>query len=122
MIKSFRDLEVYKEALDLSIEIEKLIRIFPKYEQFLLVDQTRRASRAIAPIIAEGYAKRSSLKTWQKYLKDAIGESNEMICHLEVALRLKYIKNLEYGEELIRRYDILGKKITNLKDNWQNFN
>ncbi|KKQ94555.1 hypothetical protein A2865_04705 [Candidatus Woesebacteria bacterium RIFCSPHIGHO2_01_FULL_39_17] len=120
MIKSFRELEVYKEATDLAIEIERLIRSFPKHEQFLLVDQMRRASRAIAPLIAEGYAKRSSLKTFQKYLKDCIGEANEMIVHIEMSLRLSYVTKAK-GEELINRYDVLGKKLTNLKDNWQNF-
>lgn len=121
MIKSFRDLEVYKEAIQLAIEIEILIRSFPRSEQFLLVDQARRASRAIAPIIAEGYAKRGSLKTFQKYLNDALGEANEMMSHLEIADRLGYIKKKDYGKNLIERYDILGKKISNLKNNWQNF-
>jgi four helix bundle protein len=121
VIKSFRDLEIYREAIDLSIEIEALIRSFPKHEQYLLVDQMRRSSRGIAPLIAEGYAKRSMIKTFRKYLRDAIGEANEMMSHLEVADRLGYIKKNGYGQELIERYDILGKKIHNLKDNWQNF-
>src|SRR3990167_11191337 len=119
MIKSFRELEVYKEATDLAIEIERLIRSFPKHEQFLLVDQMRRASRAIAPLIAEGYAKRSSLKTFQKFMRDAMGEANEMICHLEVACRLGYTMHSR-TENLIQRYDILGRKIHKLHDNWNN--
>lgn len=44
MIKSFLDLEVYKEAFELSIEIENIIVKFPKFELYLLVDQMRRAS------------------------------------------------------------------------------
>lgn len=120
MITSFRKLEVYKESLELAIEIDKLLRTFPKHEKFLLVDQMRRASRAIAPLIAEGYAKRSSIKTFQKFLRDCIGEANEMISHLEIAIRLSYLKE-SIGNELIERYDILGKKLTNLKDNWQNY-
>ena len=119
MISSFRDLEVYNEAIDLSVEIETDIKKYPKHEQFLLVDQSRRACRGIAPLIAEGYAKRSSLKTFQKFMRDAMGEANEMICHLEVACRLGYTMHSR-TENLIQRYDILGRKIHKLHDNWNN--
>ena len=121
MIRSFRDLEVYKEAIELAIIIERLIKTFPKFEQFLLVDQMRRASRAIGALIAEGYARRVSLKTLQQYLNETIGEANEMISHLEIADKLGYIKEPGLGKQLIERYDILGKKLFNLKNNWQNF-
>ena len=80
MIKSFLDLEVYKESFQLSIEIEELLKTYPASEKFLLSDQMRRASRSIPAQVAEGYA-----------------------------------------DELIERYTTLGKKLTNLKNNWQNF-
>jgi len=51
MIKSFLDLDVYKESFQLSLEIDKIIKTFPKEEQYLLSDQSKRASRAsIQPI------------------------------------------------------------------------
>ena len=121
MITTFKDLDVYKEALQLSYEIEFLIRVFPASEKYLLCDQMRRASRGIAPLIAEGYAKRQSLKVFQKYIRDAIGEANEIMCHLELADRLGHIKRKDFSKELIRRYDVLGKKLSNLKDNWKNY-
>jgi len=121
MIKSFRDLEIYKEGIQLALEIERLVRSFPKHELFLLVDQMRRASRAIAPLIAEGYAKRDSIKTFKKYLKDALGEANEMMSHLELSDQFGHIKKQGYAKKLIERYDRLGKKIANLRDNWQNY-
>lgn len=120
MITSFKKLKVYKESLELAIEIDKLLKGFPKHEKYLLIDQMRRASRAIAPLIAEGYAKRSSIKTFQKFLRDCIGEANEMMSHLEIAIRLSYLKECT-GDKLIERYYILGKKLTNLKNNWQNY-
>lgn len=121
MIKSFRDLEVYIEAMALSIEINRLIQSFPSSEKFLLVDQMKRASRAICPIIAEGYAKRQSIKTFKKYLKDAVGESNEMMAHLEMAENMGLIKKSGYSKELIEKYDRLGKKLHNLLENWKNY-
>jgi len=86
-----------------------------------VVDQAKRASRAIPALIAEGWAKRESIKEFQKYLKDALGEVNEMINHLLFSKRKNYIKKVGYADELIRRYEKLAKKLTNLKNNWQNF-
>ena len=121
MIKSFLDLEVYKEGFQLSVEIEDLLRTYPPSEKFLLSDQMRRASRSIPAQIAEGYARREALKDFQRYMRDCIGESNEMINHLLLSKHKGYIKKVGYPDELIERYTALGKKLTNLKNNWQNF-
>lgn len=121
MITSFLDLQVYKEAFQLSLEIEDLIKSFPSSERFLLVDQMKRASRSIPAQIAEGYARRESLRDFQHYLRDCVGEANEMINHLLLSKHKEYIKKPGYADELIERYTILGKKLTNLKSNWQNF-
>ena len=121
MIKSFLDLEVYKESFQLSIEIEELLKTYPSSEKFLLSDQMRRASRSIPAQIAEGYARREALKDFQRYIRDCVGESNEMMNHLLLSKHKKYIKKPGYADELIERYITLGKKLTNFKNNWQNF-
>lgn len=82
MITSFLEIEVYKESFQLSLEIEDLIKLFPAAEKYLLVDQMIRAARSIPAQITEGYARRESLKDFQRYLRDCVGEANEMINHL----------------------------------------
>ena len=82
MITSFLDLEVYKESFQLSLEIEEVLKNYPQSEKFLLVDQMRRCARSIPAQIAEGYARRESIKDFQRYLRDCVGEANEMINHL----------------------------------------
>ena len=119
-IKSFLDLEVYKESLELAKEINILVKTFPKSEKFRLVDQMKRASRGIPSLIAEGWAKRKQIKEFRKYLRDAIGEANEMMNHLKQATIFGYIKS-DKAKNLIERYSKLGAKLCNLKDNWQNF-
>ncbi len=121
MIKSFFDLEVYKEAFQLCLEMEELVKSYPASERFLLVDQSIRSARSIPPLIAEGYARREALKDFQKYLRECVGEANEMMSHLLLATHKNYIKKPGYAQELIERYNVLGKKLTNLKNNWQNF-
>lgn len=120
MIKSFLDLDVYKESFQLSLEIDDLVKVFPKGEQYLLGDQSKRASRGIPALIAEGYAKRETLPVFKKFLRDAVGEANEMINHIALAKAKGYIKP-EKSEELIERYHTVGKKLTRLKENWKNF-
>lgn len=120
MIKSFLDLDVYKESFQLSLEIEELIKTYPKDEKFLLVDQSKRSSRGIPALIAEGYAKRETLPVFKKLLRDAIGEANEMINHTAFAKAKGYI-DPKKADELIERYHSLGKKLTKLKENWKNF-
>lgn len=119
MIKSFLDLDVYKESFQLSLEIEDLIKTFPKNEEYLLSDQCKRASRAIPALIAEGYAKRETLPVFKKFLRDAIGEANEMINHIAFAKAKNYTTTTQ-GDDLINRYHIVGKKLTSLKEHWKN--
>ena len=57
-IESFRDLNVYKLAVELQQEIFELTKTFPKEETYSLTDQIRRASRSIGSNIAESWHKR----------------------------------------------------------------
>lgn len=120
MIRSFQDLEVYKEGMGLAEEIEKIVRKWPPYEKFQLTDQSRRASRAVPALVAEGWSKRRTVRSFRKYMNDAVGESNEMMSHLELARRFGYISQ-EKAKRLIERYDQLAAKLHRLKNNWQNY-
>lgn len=57
-IESFRDLNVYKLAVELQQEIHVLTKKFPKEELYSLTDQIRRSSRSIGANIAESWQKR----------------------------------------------------------------
>lgn len=92
LIKSFRDLDVYKKAFTLSIDIHKTSINFPKHEQFALTSQMRRACKGICANIAEGFAKQKSSKVeFQRFLTIAIGSATEMQVWVDYALELEYI-------------------------------
>lgn len=57
MIKSFGDLEVYKESYDLAITINKNVNRLPIFERNDLGSQLRRASKSVPANIAEGWLK-----------------------------------------------------------------
>jgi len=120
MIKSFRDLEVYQESYSLMLIIHKTIISFPTFERHDLVSQMRRASKSCPSNIAEGWAKRRFEKEFKKHLDCAIGSANEMEVHLETARDLNYL-SAELANKLINRYQKLGGKLTNLRNNWKTF-
>lgn len=118
MIQSFKDLKVYQESYALALVINKAILRLPNSEKYDLVDQMRRASKSVPANIAEGYAKRLSEKEFKKYLLSAIGSCNEMVVHISFAKDLGFWKP-DFCEELLKRYDILGKQFTKLLQNWK---
>jgi hypothetical protein len=53
-MQNYKDLQVWKKSHDLTLEIYKVTKLFPKEEVFGLVSQLRRASSSIPTNIAEG--------------------------------------------------------------------
>ena len=58
-MKSYRDLEIYKESKKLAIEIHKMTLQLPKFELFEEGGQIRRSSKSVTAMIVEGYGRRS---------------------------------------------------------------
>ncbi len=120
MIKTFRDLEVYQEAYKLMIIIHQEVKKFPIYERFDLASQMRRASKSIPTNIVEGWTKRIHEKDFKRYLDIALGSTNEMQVHVEIAKDLGYL-NINLCEGLLNRYKILGSRLAKLRTNWKTF-
>lgn len=120
VIKTFRDLEVYKEAYQLMLDIHKNLKSLPIYERNDLASQMRRASKSCPANIAEGWAKRRFEKEFKKHLEVAIGSTNEMEVHVETAKDLGYWQR-DFCEGILLRYQRLGGKLTNLQRNWKTF-
>lgn len=120
MIKSFRDLDIYKESYELMILIHREVKKLPVYEKLDLVSQLRRASKSIPSNIAEGWAKKQHEKDFKRHLDIALGSANEMEVHLETAKDLDYL-NKELCNSLLLRYKNLGGKIVNLRNNWKTY-
>ena len=120
MIQSYRDLEVYQESYQLMLDVGKVIKMLPKAERFDLASQMRRASRGIPPKIAEGYAKRHYVAEFRRQLISAIGESNETEVHLETARDLGLLPK-DLCNDLLKKYQVLGRKLNKLIKNWKKF-
>ena len=123
-ILSYEDLDVYKRSYATCIRVMKeIVPHLPPTERFDLKDQLSRSSKAIPRLIAEGFAKKYQRAGFQKYLTDAIGESNETAVSLAQCLDLYSSDvNPEISGELISEYSIIGKQLFKLQQSWTKFN
>lgn len=116
-------MEVYQNSYSASIEVvSKIVPNLPKCEDDDLSDQMRRSSKAIPRLIAEGYSKKHQKKGFQKYLDDAMAESNEMIVSLSHARDLysNYV-DPKLCEKLIDIYDKSSRQLYKLSIAWRDF-
>ena len=58
IIKSYRELDVYKLAMQATVKIFELTKCFPKEETYSLTNQIRRSSRSVCANIGEAWRKR----------------------------------------------------------------
>ncbi|MGD9162528.1 MAG: four helix bundle protein [Desulfobacteraceae bacterium] len=122
-IKSFQDLDVYQTAYQGMLEVFKhILPKLPAEEKFDLVDQLRRSTKAIPRLISEGHSKRHQKRGFQKYLDDAMAESNETIVSITQAKDLysSYI-DITICEKLIDTYDKISRQCYNLAVAWSQF-
>ena len=97
-VRSFEDLEVFKRAYRISLEVHKATLGFPQIEQRALGDQIRRASKSICSNVAEGFGKqRQSRAEFRRFVMMAMGSADEMRVWLRYALDLGYIEEADLG-------------------------
>src|SRR3989344_2956115 len=97
----FRNWDVYNDARSLRLEVEKIIRRFPKEEQYALVDQTKRALLSVILNIAES-ANKSTDKDMRLYINRAHCSLDEVVASFDCALDSGYI-NKERHEEILQK-------------------
>ena len=93
----YEDLKVYEKSYKSALAIYRMTKRFPKEEIYGMTSQIRRAATSIPLNIAEGYAKRESQEEFKRFLRMAIGSSDEMQVLLEFAKDLEYIEKEQYS-------------------------
>lgn len=87
---NYKELKVWQKAMDLTVEVYKLVKLLPKEETYALSDQMRRAVVSIPSNIAEGQG-RNSDKEFIQFLSFARGSLWELETQIEICLRIGYI-------------------------------
>ena len=108
--KSFRELEVWRESMDLVVLVYGLLDALPNHERFALCDQLRRAVISIPSNIAEGFG-RDSHKDFGHFLSIARGSLYEVDTQLEIAERMGY---LAVSQELRQKMNTVSRLIAAL--------
>jgi four helix bundle protein len=96
-VKTHKDLNVWKEAMDLVKEVYSLTKGFPEDERHGLVSQMRRA--AVPSNIAEGAA-RDSYREYTRFLYIALGSLAELETQLLLSQELGFAGNNQMDEDI----------------------
>jgi four helix bundle protein len=120
VVSSVDDLEVFRRAYAISLDLHQASLKFPKIEQFGgLADQMRRASKSICANLAEGFGKqRQSNLEFKRYLLMAIGSADEMQVWLRYCADLDYVdrKSCERWRDEYRQ---IARMLQRLATKWR---
>ena len=97
IVKSAKDLRVYKLAYSLAMEIFQLSKRWPKEEKWSLTDQVRRSSRAVCANLREAWSKRRYEAHFVSKLTDVDAENNETDTWLDFARDCSYLSKEEHN-------------------------
>ena len=113
MIESYRDLTVWKKAMDLAEMVFVLTSRFPKEQRYGLSAQMQRSANSVPSNIAEGHA-RDFTKEYLYHLSVSLGSIAEMETHLILCGRLKLLSEDEVTKAL-GLADEIGKMIRGIQ-------
>ncbi len=104
-IAPYKNLNVWKKADELVIEVYKSTKFFPKDEWFGLVSQMRRAAVSVPANIVEGYGRRTSKDKTQFYYISR-GSLNELEYYIDLSRKLSYVNEDDFKKLLALRADV----------------
>lgn len=111
-MKTHKDLEVWKKAIELVTSIYKITSSFPKEEIYGLTSQIRRAAVSIPSNIAEGVA-RNHDNEFRQFLYIALASGAELETQLIISNMLGFVAN-EKSQELINELNSISRMLQEL--------
>lgn len=111
-MKTHKDLDVWRESIDLVASIYKITSSFPKEELYGLISQIRRSAVSIPSNIAEGAARQTD-KEFRQFLYIALGSGAELETQLIISEMLGYATE-EITQELIAKINSISRMIQGL--------
>ena len=112
MSSSFRDLRVWRQAMELVFAVYRETRGFPKEEVYGLTAQMRRAAVSVPSNIAEGKGMKSDAE-FGRFLYHARGSLMELQTQILIAQELQYLSK-EKAESLLERCTATGRSLAGL--------
>jgi four helix bundle protein len=98
LIKSAKELTVYKKAYELAMAVFEITKTFPVEERYALTGQIRRSTRSVCLNLREAWAKRRYEAHFVSKLTDSDGENSETDSSLDFASNCGYITVQRHAE------------------------
>jgi four helix bundle protein len=114
MAFKFEKLKIWQDALQLSSEIDTLVKTFPKNEMYSLCSQMKRAADSVVLNIAEGSTGQTT-PVFTNFLNYALRSAIEVVACLFIARDRKYIHQ-DIFQKLYAAYETLCKMIPSFRD------
>ncbi len=108
-IRSYRDLEVWRQAMELAEMCYEETAKFPTRETYGLASQIRRAAVSIASNIAEGHSRRT-LQAYLNHLSIALGSQSELETQIELSQRLNLLPERS-AKEILQKAEQVGRML-----------
>jgi len=93
-IRSYRDLEAWKQSMELAEGCYRFTETFPRSEVFGLAAHIRKSAVSIPSNVAEGHSRRSRM-AFANFVGIAMGSQAELETQIELARRLGLGKEAE---------------------------
>ncbi len=113
MAFKFENLQVWQNALNLTIEINDIAKIFPSFELYSLCNQIRKAADSVVLNIADGCTGQSNPE-FSRFLGYAMRSGIEVVSCLFIAKRKNYIDDATF-KKYYNAYEVLCKMINKLR-------
>ena len=97
MVTTYKDLDVYKDALSLFFECHRLSKILPKHELYEQGSQLRRAADSVVSNLVEGYGRRRYKADYIRFLVIGHASILEVQCHVEKIANIYPEYSFEFG-------------------------
>ena len=111
-MRDFRELKVWQKAHEVTLEVYRATKTFPREEQFGLTAQVRRSAESVAASIAEGCG-RDGDPEFARFLQIAMGSASETEYHLLLARDLELLHATDY-DPLAHKVEEVKKMLTAL--------
>lgn len=120
VVKTAKDLEVYRSAYELAMELFEISKSWPKDEKYALTDQICRSSRSVCANLREAWAKRRYPGHFVLKITDADAENSETDTWLDFARDTHCLSPKEHVK-LTAKVAEVGRMLGGILKNYESF-
>ena len=118
LIRSYKDLEVWQQSVELFVQITDLVRALPLADRLVFEAQSRRAARSVAANISEGHQRRhlGDYLRLLSYSRGSLGEVETDLVLMErttIAPKSQISDCEQLADEIGRKLATLSARLRN---------